>query len=57
MKDSKQSYDQKHWEITVARHARMKALLDGAQSDALKNFAREGIAECEKAYPQLREKQ
>lgn len=55
MKDSKQSYDQKHWEITVARHARMKALLEGAQSQFLKDFAQEGIAECEKAYPQLRD--
>lgn len=55
MKDFKQCYDLKHWEFAAASHARMKALLESAKSQVLKDYAQERISAYEQEYPQLKD--
>jgi len=55
MSDSKNSYDQKVWEIQAASHARMKELLTHATSRVVIEMAKGRIKQIEDKYPQLKQ--
>ncbi len=53
-KDSINSYEQKKWASTVARHTKLKEMLSVFRGEGAISFIKEWIAECEAEYPQLK---